>query len=43
LSLCGNNKELAPKITGMLIDVNVFTVAEIIEFVTDQEDFESRV
>jgi len=37
------NEELAPKITGMLIDFEVFEVPEILEFLETDESLKERV
>jgi len=34
--LVDNNKDTAPKITGMLIDFEVFEVSEILEFLENE-------
>jgi len=36
-------KALAPKITGMLIDFDVFEVSDILEFLETPEDLKERV
>lgn len=35
--------ELAPKITGMLIDFDVFEVSEILEFLENEELLKERI
>lgn len=35
--------DLAPKITGMLIDFDVFEIQEIIEFLESEENLKDRV
>jgi hypothetical protein len=37
------DKALAPKITGMLIDFEVFEVSDILEFLESQDDLKERV
>lgn len=37
------NKELAPKITGMLIDLDILEIAEIIEIMENRESLNERV
>lgn len=38
-----NQNNLAPKVTGMLIDLEVFEITEIIEFIEDQDSLKERV
>lgn len=38
-----NEKALAPKITGMLIDFDVFEVSDILEFLESPDDLRERV
>lgn len=38
-----SNKELAPKITGMLIDLEILDIAEIIEIMENKESLNERV
>ena len=38
-----DSTELAPKVTGMLIDLDVFEVKEIVEFIESQEVLKERV
>jgi len=37
------NKELAPKITGMLIDFDVFDVSDIIELLESKQSLVERI
>ena len=37
------NQELAPKVTGMLIDFTVFEVADILEFLTNDASLQERI
>jgi hypothetical protein len=37
------SSELAPKITGMLIDFDVFEVSEILEFLENEELLKERI
>lgn len=36
-------KDLSPKITGMLIDFDVFEVSDILEFLENKEHLKERV
>jgi hypothetical protein len=37
------SNDLAPKITGMLIDFEVFEISEIIEFLESEDNLKDRV
>jgi len=37
------NKSNAPKITGMLIDFNVFDITDILEFMENEEELKQKV
>jgi hypothetical protein len=41
--LVDNNKDTAPKITGMLIDFEVFEVSEILEFLENESNLIERI
>lgn len=40
---CAKVADLAPKITGMLIDFEVFEITEIIEFLENEENLKERI
>lgn len=37
------DSNLAPKVTGMLIDFDVFEVTDILEFIEDESELQNRI